>query len=140
LEMASISRARLQTLASAGGVCLSGAAHDQVRKILPLAFTDLGAQLVKNIEEPVRAFAVSAKGEAVAVVSANASTPLALPDKPSIAMLPFQNMSGDPEQVGRGNAEKVQQRRRDRLWLYDTLGLFNAYRVRRDGPKVAPAG
>ena len=49
--------ARLQTLASAGGVCVSGAAHDQVRKILPFTFTDLGTQLVKNIEEPVRAFA-----------------------------------------------------------------------------------
>jgi adenylate cyclase len=90
--------ARLQTLSSAGGVCVSGAAHDQVRKILPFTFTDLGAQLVKNVEEPVRAFAVSAKGEAVAAVSANAPTPLALPDKPSIAVLPFQNMSGDPEQ------------------------------------------
>ena len=54
--------ARLQTIASAGGTCISGVAHDQVRKILPFAFTDLGAQQVKNIEEPVRAFAVSAKG------------------------------------------------------------------------------
>jgi adenylate cyclase len=49
--------ARLQTLASAGGVCLSGVAYDQVRKILPFAFADLGAQQVKNIDEPVRAFA-----------------------------------------------------------------------------------
>jgi adenylate cyclase len=90
--------ARLQTLASAGGVCVSGAAHDQVRKILLFAFSDLGAQQVKNIEEPVHAFAVTAKGTAVAAASANASIPLALPDKPSIAVLPFQNMSGDPEQ------------------------------------------
>jgi adenylate cyclase len=88
--------ARLQTLASAGSVCVSGATHDQVRKILPFAFSDLGAQQVKNIEEPVHAFAATAKG--VAAVSANASVPLALPDKPSIAVLPFQNMSGDPEQ------------------------------------------
>src|SRR5665213_2155644 len=56
--------ARLQTLASAGGVCISGVAHDQVRKILPFAFADLGVQQVKNIEEPVRAFAVTAKGAA----------------------------------------------------------------------------
>ena len=90
--------ARLQTIASAGGTCISGVAHDQVRKILPLVFTDLGAQQVKNIEEPVRAFAVSAKGATAVVVSSNASVPLALPDKPSIAVLPFQNMSGDPEQ------------------------------------------
>ena len=90
--------ARLQTLASAGGTCISGVAHDQVRKILPFAFTDLGAQHVKNIEEPVRAFAVSARGASAVAVSSNASMPLALPDKPSIAVLAFQNMSGDTEQ------------------------------------------
>jgi adenylate cyclase len=90
--------ARLQTLASAGGVCVSGVAHDQVRKILPLWFTDLGVQQVKNIEEPVWAFAVTAKGGSAIAGYATASVPLALPDKPSIAVLPFQNMSGDPEQ------------------------------------------
>jgi adenylate cyclase len=90
--------ARLQTLASAGGVCLSGVAYDQVRKILPFAFADLGAQQVKNIDEPVRAFSVVADRAAVVTATANASIPLALPDKPSIAVLPFQNMSGDPEQ------------------------------------------
>jgi adenylate cyclase len=90
--------ARLQTLASAGGVCLSGVAYDQVRKILPFAFADLGAQQVKNIDEPVRAFSVVAERAAAVTASENASVPLALPDKPSIAVLPFQNMSGDPEQ------------------------------------------
>src|SRR5258708_6268085 len=90
--------ARLQTLASAGGTCTSGAAHDQVKKILPFAFADLGAQQVKNIEEPIRAFAISAKGTSAVVASANTSVALSLPDKPSIAVLPFQNMSGDPEQ------------------------------------------
>jgi TolB-like protein/class 3 adenylate cyclase len=90
--------ARLQTLASAGGVCLSGVAYDQVRKILPFAFADLGAQQVKNIDEPVRAFSLVTERAAVVTVAANASVPLALPDKPSIAVLPFQNMSGDREQ------------------------------------------
>jgi adenylate cyclase len=90
--------ARLQTLASAGGTCISGVAHDQVRKILPFAFTDLGAQQVKNIEEPIRTFAVGTKGASPIAASSNASVPLALPDKPSIAVLPFTNMSGDPEQ------------------------------------------
>src|SRR6476659_4253712 len=88
----------MQTLASAGGVCLSGVAYDQVRKILPFAFADLGAQQVKNIDEPVRAFSVVSEPAAVVTATANASVPLALPDKPSIAVLPFENMSGDPEQ------------------------------------------
>src|ERR1700681_3202551 len=54
--------ARLQTLASAGGLCVSGVTYDQVRKILPLVFTDLGAQTVKNIEEIVRVYDVKAQG------------------------------------------------------------------------------
>ena len=95
--------ARLQTLARAGGLCVSGVTYDQVRKILPLEFTDLGAQTVKNIEEPIRAYQVEAQGEAASSALKEASSlgdgkPLALPDKPSIAVLPFQNMSGDPEQ------------------------------------------
>src|SRR5262245_19646917 len=90
--------ARLQTLARAGGVCLSGVAYDQVRKILPFAFADLGAQQVKDIDEPVRAFSVVPERAAEVNAFEKASIPLALPDKPSIAVLPFQNMSGDPEQ------------------------------------------
>jgi adenylate cyclase len=88
--------ARLQTLAQPGSVCVSGETYGQVRKVLPIAFTDLGAQQVKNIEEPVRAYAIS--GPAVVARPRDASAPLPLPDKPSIAVLPFQNMSGDPEQ------------------------------------------
>jgi adenylate cyclase len=92
--------ARLQSLASAGGVCISGVAHDQVRKILPFPFTDLGVQQVKNIEEPVRAYIVSSTGVLPGSSGASAvhKKPLPLPDKPSIAVLPFQNMSGDSEQ------------------------------------------
>jgi TolB-like protein/class 3 adenylate cyclase len=90
--------ARLQTLSRAGGVCISAAAHDQVRKILPFAFADLGPQQVKNIEEPVRAFAAEASAKTSMQSPPGIAKPLALPDKPSIAVLPFQNMSGDPEQ------------------------------------------
>jgi adenylate cyclase len=95
--------ARLQTLARAGGLCVSGVTYDQVRKILPLSFTDLGSQTVKNIEEPIRAYEVRAQGEAASSTLREASSlgdgkPLPLPDKPSIAVLPFENMSGDPEQ------------------------------------------
>jgi adenylate cyclase len=52
--------ARLQTLASPGAVCISGATYDQVRKVLPITFADLGAQQVKNIQEPIRAYQVEA--------------------------------------------------------------------------------
>ena len=101
--------ARLQTLASAGGTCISGVAHDQVRKILPFAFSDLGVQRVKNIEEPVRAFAVTTKGTSPVLASSNASVPLALSDKPSIAVLSFTNMTGDADQdyLGDGIAEDI---------------------------------
>src|ERR1700687_3186632 len=91
--------ARLQTLARAGGLCVSSVTYDQVRKILPLSFTDLGAQTVKNIEEPIRAYEVKAQGGAASSAANDVHhKPLPLPDKPSIAVLPFQNMSGDPEQ------------------------------------------
>jgi adenylate cyclase len=91
--------ARLQTLAHPGTVCISGATYDQVRKVLPMSFMDLGVQQVKNIQEPIRAYQVSASTESqVTAATTVTESPPALPDKPSIAVLPFQNMSGDPEQ------------------------------------------
>jgi adenylate cyclase len=93
--------ARLQTLATPGTVCISGPTYDQVRKVLPMTFVDFGVQQVKNIQEPIRAYQVSALGEAREAASARVADtekPPPLPDKPSIAVLPFQNMSGDPEQ------------------------------------------
>jgi TolB-like protein/class 3 adenylate cyclase len=91
--------ARLQSIARPGSVCISGATFDQVRKVVRLTFVDLGVQQVKNIQEPVRAYQVSAPSETrEAARSHDAESPPPLPDKPSIAVLPFQNMSGDPEQ------------------------------------------
>jgi adenylate cyclase len=93
--------ARLQTLADPGTVCISGATYDQVRKVLPVTFVDLGVQQVKNIQEPIRAYQVSAPSETQQAAPervAEAESPPSMPDKPSIAVLPFQNMSGDPEQ------------------------------------------
>jgi adenylate cyclase len=55
--------ARLQTLANSGTVCISGATYDQVRKVLPITFADLGVQQVKNIQEPIRVYRVSALSE-----------------------------------------------------------------------------
>jgi len=93
--------ARLQSIAKPGSVCISGTTYDQVRKILPITFTDLGSQRVKNIQDPVRAYEVSAPTEVPEAASsriADGGSPTPLPDKPSIAVLPFENMSGDPEQ------------------------------------------
>src|SRR3954449_11433325 len=88
--------ARLEGLAEPGGIAISGAAHGYVRKALPLTYTDLGEQQVKNIDEAVRAYSVK-PGVAPAVSIAPSPTPLPLPDKPSIAVLPFTNMSDDRE-------------------------------------------
>jgi adenylate cyclase len=89
--------ARLQSSAAADGICISSAAHEQVKKILPLTFVDLGMQYLKNIE-PIRAYAVSVAAEPSQAARLADATPLPLPDKPSIAVLPFTNMSADPEQ------------------------------------------
>jgi adenylate cyclase len=78
---------------------LSGGAFDQVRGKTSFAFDDLGEKSLKNIDRPVRLYAVSHPGLAAALAPNKAVTKtLPLPDKPSIAVLPFQNMSGDPEQ------------------------------------------
>jgi TolB-like protein/class 3 adenylate cyclase len=96
--------ARLEALAKPGGICLSGAAHEQVRDRLDLVFDDLGEPELKNITRPVRVFAVClgprASGPHAGGTPAVRSTApaLPLPDKPSLAVLPFQNMSSDPEQ------------------------------------------
>jgi adenylate cyclase len=92
--------ARLEGIAEPGGICVSGIVHDQVRDKLDLAFDDLGEQAFKNIARPLRVYRVRLDTvETTASAAPVESTPaLALPDKPSIAVLPFQNMSGDPEQ------------------------------------------
>ena len=85
--------ARLEGIAEPGGVCLSDDAYRQIRGKVEIACDDLGLQTLKNIAEPMRAWRVTLGGQ----VAVTAPAP-ALPDKPSIAVLPFQNMSGDPEQ------------------------------------------
>ena len=88
--------ARLEGLAEPAGVLVSGAVHDQVRDRLDLAFEDLGERELKNIARPVRVYRVRTPAESKAAPAPGDALPL--PDKPSIAVLPFANMSGDPEQ------------------------------------------
>src|SRR6266436_3015492 len=87
--------ARLEALADPGGVVISSAVFEQVRDRVPDSFEDLGDQQVKNIARPVRVYRLA---QLPTPASPTVMSPLPLPDKPSIAVLPFQNMSGDPEQ------------------------------------------
>jgi adenylate cyclase len=93
--------ARLEALAEPGGICVSRVVRDQVRDKLDFGFDDRGEQQVKNIARPIRVFDVRIAAATVTpatVADPPARASLPLPDKPSIAVLPFQNMSGDPDQ------------------------------------------
>jgi adenylate cyclase len=90
---------RLEGIAEPGGISVSDDVHRQVRGKVDVAFKDMGAQSLKNIAEPLRVW----RTEVSSLTTPNESIysyaePLALPDRPSIAVLPFQNMSGDPDQ------------------------------------------
>jgi adenylate cyclase len=93
--------ARLEGIAEPGGICISDDAHRQIRGKVDIGFSDMGSQTLKNIAEPMRAWRLlmdADSGTPPAKPSLEVAQPLALPDKPSIAVLPFQNMSVDPEQ------------------------------------------
>ena len=90
--------ARLEGLAEPGGICISGKVYDEVADKLPTAFEDLGKQKVKNIREPVRVYRWTGASADTMPGMARAEEAPPLPDKPSIAVLPFVNMSGDAEQ------------------------------------------
>jgi adenylate cyclase len=90
--------ARLEALAEPGGICVSRVVRDQVRDRLDFAFEELGEQQVKNIARPVRVYRVRDAGASAKSPLEAGQPTLPLPDKPSIAVLPFANMSGDPEQ------------------------------------------
>jgi len=91
--------ARLEGLAEPGGICVSARVQEDVAGRLNLTFDDIGEQSLKNIARPVRVYRVRLTAENTPEFSPRESRPaLSLPDKPSIAVLPFQNMSGDPDQ------------------------------------------
>jgi adenylate cyclase len=90
--------ARMEGLAEPGGICISGNVHETVRGTAGLVFKDLGNQEVKNIANPVHAFGVHLGSDFTEPDQQERDSPPPLPDKPSIAILPFDNLSGDPDQ------------------------------------------
>jgi adenylate cyclase len=102
--------ARLESLSEAGGICISGSAYDFVGKKLSLGYEYLGEHTVKNIEKAVRVYRVLTEPEqAGKVIGEERLKPKHFPDKPSIAVLPFDNLSGDPSQesIADGVAENI---------------------------------
>ncbi len=87
--------ARLEGLADGGGICISGTAYDQVKNKLPFRYEYQGEQKVKNIKEPVRIYKVLIEKDVDELIL---DKKLELPDNPSVAVLPFKNLSGDPRQ------------------------------------------
>jgi TolB-like protein/class 3 adenylate cyclase len=119
--------ARLESLAEPGGICLSGDAYRQVRGKIPAAFEDMGERTVKNLSEPLWVYRIASEPVSATALSTAASTalstgdkPLPLPDKPSIAVLPFTNMSGDPEQdyFADGMVEEIITALSHMRWLF----------------------
>ncbi len=86
--------ARLEALCAPGGIAISANVHEQVLSKLDIAFEDAGEHAVKNISRPIRVWRWTEGVQAAAV-----ATPTALPDRPGIVVLPFDNMSGDGEQA-----------------------------------------
>jgi adenylate cyclase len=86
--------ARIESLAEGGGICISGSVFDQIEGKIPLNYDDLGEQSVKNIKKPVQVYRIYVESEESLMVEKEVK----LPDEPSIAVLPFENMSGDREQ------------------------------------------
>ena len=108
--------ARLEGLAEPGGIYVSATVHDHVTGKLALTFDDLGERTLKNIERPVRIY----RAGTGKTLERAARPALALPDKPSIAVLPFQNMSGDPEQeyFADGIVEEITTALSHMRWLF----------------------
>jgi adenylate cyclase len=116
--------ARLEGIAEPGGVCISDDAHRQIRGKVDFSYNDMGLQSLKNIIEPMRAWRMRLGSDAISLLPLSSSAvpvqTLALPDKPSIAVLAFQNMSGDAEQeyFADGIAEDIITALSKSRWLF----------------------
>ena len=110
--------ARLESIAEPGGICISGEAFAQVQRKLPLPFVDIGEHQLKNITDPVRVYRIDTAQHFPGTPSTKPT--LTLPDKPSIAVLPFANLSGDPDQeyFGDGIAEDILTDLAKLRWLF----------------------
>ena len=111
---------RLESIAAPGGVCVSEDVYRQVRGKFDATFEDIGEQKLKNIMQPVRAYRIRIVGSSAGASTGEHSTNLPLPDKPSIAVLAFQNMSGDVEQeyFADGIAEDIITALSKSRWLF----------------------
>jgi adenylate cyclase len=130
--------ARIEALADAGGVFVSNTVHDHVRDRLPFLFEDLGEQHVKNIARPVRVYRV---GDASPRAPAPTAPELPLPDKPSIAVLPFANMSGDPDQeyFADGMVEEIITALSRIRWLF-VIARNSSFSYKGESPDVKQVG
>jgi adenylate cyclase len=90
--------ARMEGIADSGGICISAKVYEEIKNKLDIEFEDLGERPVKNIPEPIRVYRWAELDSHVSSDTSLSESSPTLPDKPSIAVLPFINMSGDPEQ------------------------------------------
>jgi TolB-like protein/class 3 adenylate cyclase len=130
--------ARLEGLAEPGSICISSRVQEDAAGRLDLAFEDMGEQTLKNISRPVRVYRVMATAGAA---STRLSPGLALPDKPSIAVLPFANMSGDPEQeyFADGMVEEIITALSRIRWLV-VLARNSSFSYKGQSPDVKQVG
>ena len=132
----SMSRPGSKPCPKPGGICVSRVVRDQVRDKLAVSFEDMGEQQVKNIARPERVHRIvlgEGAGPSEATAGGAVNPPLVLPDKPSIAVLRFQNMSGDPEQeyFADGRVEEIPvtdvlDRISERCQIMHAMGSYNS--------------
>jgi len=127
--------ARLEALAEPGGICVSRVVRDQVRDKLDFAFDDLGGQQVKNIARPIRVYRVRDLAVPIKQPLPASPQPLPLPDKPSIAVLPFVNMSADPSR----NISSTVWSRRSSPFSRVSAGCSSSPAIRPSPTKASPS-
>src|SRR5262249_20648928 len=122
-------------IAEPGGIVIAGSAYDQVKNKIGAAFEELGAQTLKNLAEPVRVYRVAG------TPSVSIAAPTAEPGKPSIAVLPFQNLSGDPEQeyFADGVVEEIITALSRMRWLF-VIARNSSFTYKRKAVDVRQVG